>query len=92
LNCIRNGRQATIRYGWLAWLEFTNIWVRGKMENSDDATNTLYLANSKLGSYISGSISIFKCPGDYSDHVRTYFMSQAVGTNPDPPVVAMDGP
>ena len=69
-----------------------NMWVRGEMEISTDATNTLYLKDSKLAPYLGGAIAIFKCPGDTSDHVRTYSMSQAVGTKPDPPLAAVDGP
>lgn len=102
ISCLDNSKQMMIALhlyaddfnGWLPpnpdW-PTTNMWVRGEMENPDDATNTLYLANSKLAPYIGGSISIFKCPGDTSFHVRTYSMSQAVGTKPDV-LTAVDGP
>ena len=103
ISCMDNSKQMMIALhlyaddanGWLPpnpdW-PTTNMWVRGEMENPDDATNTLYLANSKLAPYISGSIKIFKCPGDPSGHVRTYSMNQAAGTKPDPPLQAVDGP
>lgn len=81
--------------GWLPpnpdW-PTNNMWVRGEMEIPADATNTLYLTESKLAPYLSGNIGVFKCPGDASDHVRTYSMSQAVGTKPSPPPAAVDGP
>jgi prepilin-type N-terminal cleavage/methylation domain-containing protein/prepilin-type processing-associated H-X9-DG protein len=103
ISCMDNSRQMMVALhlygddfsGWLPpnpdW-PTTNMWVLGEMENPDDATNTLYLANSKLGPYIAGSIAIFKCPGDGSRHVRSYSMSQAVGTKPDAPTRAVDGP
>jgi hypothetical protein len=69
----------------------SNMWVKGEMENPVDATNTALLKKSLLAPYDGGSINIFKCPGDKSDHVRTYSMSQAVGTKPDT-LAAVDGP
>ena len=72
-----------------------NVWVSGHMENPEDATNTAYLTDpkySKLAPYTGGSAGIFKCPADKTDHVRTFSMSQAVGTKPDPPPAAVDGP
>lgn len=102
--CMNNGKQLNLALqmygteynGWLPpnpdW-PTNNMWVRGEMENPNDATNTMLLMNSKLTPYIGGDIvSIFKCPGDKSIHVRSYSMSQAVGTKPAAPVEAVDGP
>jgi prepilin-type N-terminal cleavage/methylation domain-containing protein len=72
-----------------------NVWVYGYMTNPDDATNTLYLTDpkyAKLAPYTGSSPGIYKCPADKSGHVRTFSMSQAVGTKPDPPPAAVDGP
>jgi len=102
ISCISNSRQmmlALVAYaddaqGWLAPnpdLTSTNMWVRGEMGNPVEATNTEFLSASKLAPYLGGNIKIFKCPGDASDHVRTYSMSQAVGSKPDVPA-AVDGP
>lgn len=102
ISCMNNSRQmmlALIAYaddahGWLVpnpdWTT-TNMWVRGEMGNPADATNTELLSTSKLVPYLGGSLKIFKCPGDASDHVRTYTMSQAVGSKPDV-LAAVDGP
>jgi hypothetical protein len=68
------------------------MWVKGEMQNPADATNTLNLSNSLLAPYLGASIAIFKCPGDKTSHVRTYSMSQAVGTKPTKPLTAVDGP
>ena len=92
--CLNNSKQLMIALhlyaddanGWLPPnpdYASSNMWVQGEMENAADATNTALLAQSLLAPYDGGSIRIFKCPGDTSSHVRTYSMSQAVGTKPD---------
>ncbi len=80
-----------------------NAWVRGSMNNPLEATNTLFLTDSqwsKLARYAGYSAKIFKCPADKSTatiagikypRVRTFSMSQAVGTKPTPPVAPVDG-
>src|SRR4051794_31214940 len=87
--CMNNGKQLGLALqmyggdhnGWLPpnpdW-PTNNMWVRGEMENASDATNTVFLTESKLAPYIgNGIINVFKCPGDKSAHVRSYSMSQA---------------
>lgn len=54
-------------------------WVLGWMKTATDATNTSYLQNSQLGKYLSGSVSVFKCPADLTEHVRTYSMNGYLG-------------
>jgi prepilin-type N-terminal cleavage/methylation domain-containing protein/prepilin-type processing-associated H-X9-DG protein len=100
--CLNNSKQLIVALhiyaddanGWLApnpdW-PTNHMWVRGEMENPEDATNILLLEQSLLAPYDGVSIKIFKCPGDTSNHVRTYSMSQAVGTKPDA-LAAVDGP
>jgi prepilin-type N-terminal cleavage/methylation domain-containing protein len=102
ISCMGNTKQMIVALhlysddanGWLPpnpdWAT-NNMWVQGEMEIPEDATNTAYLANSKLGPYLSKSIAVFKCPGDTSNHVRTYSLSQAVGTKPGE-LAAVDGP
>jgi prepilin-type N-terminal cleavage/methylation domain-containing protein/prepilin-type processing-associated H-X9-DG protein len=100
--CINNSRQMSMALRMYAdgsndWLppnpdyQATNMWVHGEMGNPTDATNTALLAQSLLAPYLGGSIGIFKCPGDKTDHVRTYSMSQAVGTKPNA-LAAVNGP
>jgi len=79
-------------------------WVRGSMNNPLEATNILFLTDprwSKLAPYTRGSASIFKCPADKSKvtiagasypRVRTFSMSQSVGSKPLPPPRPVDGP
>src|SRR5690242_7907630 len=93
LYCVNNTKQLMVALhlyaddsnGWLPpnpdWAT-NRMWVKGEMENPNDATNVVLLKQSLLAPYDSGSIKIFKCPGDPSSHVRTYSMSQAVGTKP----------
>jgi prepilin-type N-terminal cleavage/methylation domain-containing protein len=104
--CLNNSRQLVMALHMYAdesndWLPpnpengNANRWVQGDMQIPEEATNTLYLTNpnyAKLAPYLGGSAGIYKCPADKSDHVRTVSMSQAVGTNPDPPLAAVDGP
>lgn len=100
--CINNSKQLMVALhlyaneasGWLPPnpdYASSNMWVKGEMENPGDATNRELLAQSLLAPYDGGSIDIFKCPGDKSDHVRTYSMSQAIGTKPNA-LTAVDGP
>jgi prepilin-type processing-associated H-X9-DG protein len=100
--CVNNTKQLMVALhlyaddanGWLPpnpdWAT-NRMWVQGEMENPNDATNVALLKQSLLAPYDGGSIKIFKCPGDASDHVRTYSMSQAVGTKPGV-LAAVDGP
>jgi prepilin-type processing-associated H-X9-DG protein len=70
-------------------------WVAGNMDNPQHATNTLYLTDTRwnmLANYMGASAEIFKCPADksttqhsggaapYRPRVRSFAMSQAVGT------------
>jgi len=101
--CMDNGKQMSLALqmyaneynGWFPpnpdWAT-NEMWVRGEMEKPKDATNTLLLSGSKLMPYMGNAIRIFKCPGDSSAHVRSYSMSQAVGTKPGSPAAAVDGP
>ena len=43
-------------------------WVRGSLDlnNHPDNTNTVFLTDSLLGSYVSYSLGVWKCPGDNS--------------------------
>ena len=79
-------------------------WVRGSMKTPSDATNTLFLTDSryaKLAPYTRKAASLYRCPADRSTviiggvrypRVRTLSMSQAVGTKPLPPLSAVDAP
>ncbi len=79
-------------------------WVRGSMRIATEATNTLFLTDpryAKLAPYTKAAPSLYKCPADRSTaviggvsypRVRTYSMSQAVGTKPLPPQAAVDAP
>jgi prepilin-type N-terminal cleavage/methylation domain-containing protein len=79
-------------------------WVAGTMKIAVQATNTLFLTDpryAKLAPYTGGSAAIYHCPADHStvtiggvkySRVRTFSMSQAVGTKPLPPPQAVDGP
>ncbi len=83
----------------------TNHWVEGNFKhNPADATNTLLLTDpkfAKLAPYSGRSAAIYRCPADTSmvtidgikyPRVRTFSMSQAVGTKSSPPLAAVDGP
>jgi len=100
--CVNNSKQLNLALRLYAdndndWLPpnpdyATNqMWVKGEMENANDATNLALLSQSLLTPYLGGVLSVFKCPGDSSDHVRTYSLSQAAGTQPGQ-FVAVDGP
>ena len=81
-----------------------NPWISGDMWKSYEATNTALLTDpnyAKLAPYSGRSAGIYKCPADKSTvtingihypRVRTFSMSQAVGTKPTPPLAAVDGP
>lgn len=70
------------------------LWCQGNMGNAQDATN--YMALTKevscvLAPFLGGNYTVFKCPADPSSvtiggkkirKVRTFAMSQAVGTDP----------
>ncbi|HXT42351.1 MAG TPA: prepilin-type N-terminal cleavage/methylation domain-containing protein [Candidatus Angelobacter sp.] len=73
-------------------------WCSGTMSSSPDNTNVTLLTNPKkcsLANYMGSSAKIFKCPADTSlqffpskrgaPRVRSFSMSQAVGTDPYPP-------
>jgi prepilin-type N-terminal cleavage/methylation domain-containing protein len=104
--CVGNGRQLMLAIQMYAgdsgdWLppnpdwDSSNMWVAGDMGKPTDATNTALLmdqSRSKIAPYVARSSGVFKCPSDTSVHVRTFSMSQAVGTKPDPPPAAVDGP
>jgi len=82
----------------------TNKWVQGYMNHPLEATNSLFLTDpnlAKLGPYTGPAPGLYKCPADHStttingmlyDRVRTFSMSQAVGTKPDPPLAPVKGP
>jgi prepilin-type N-terminal cleavage/methylation domain-containing protein/prepilin-type processing-associated H-X9-DG protein len=72
------------------------LWCQGSMGNVQDATNYSIFRDEKtcvLAPYIGNNVTIFKCPADPSfvtlgtpakkyPKVRTFAMSQAVGTDP----------
>jgi prepilin-type N-terminal cleavage/methylation domain-containing protein len=71
----------------------TSGWVRGHAVNLPDATNIFFLtdpASAKLAPYTGFSHKIYRCPADKSmvtlstgerlPRIRSYSMSQAVGT------------
>jgi prepilin-type N-terminal cleavage/methylation domain-containing protein/prepilin-type processing-associated H-X9-DG protein len=66
------------------------LWCQGDMNNAQDATNYSIFRNEKtcvIAPYIGNNVTIFKCPADPSKmgkvpKVRTFAMSQAVGTDP----------
>src|SRR5436190_5223758 len=73
-------------------------WCSGNMNNPTDATNINFLTDPKkcsLANYIGRSAAIFRCPADKSQQyfpakrgpqrVRSFAMSQAVGTDPYAP-------
>src|SRR5437762_1402650 len=78
-------------------------WVKGTMRIATEATNTLYLTDprfAKLASYTAAAASLYHCPADKSTvtiqgsqypRVRSFSMSQAVGTEAIPPLRAVDG-
>jgi prepilin-type processing-associated H-X9-DG protein len=102
ISCMNNGRQLGI-----AWLMYADdnqtqvttalgdaIWVAGGLayDGHPDNTNTLHLANGRLGPYLK-SVSVYKCPADMSlsgppsgkfgqPRVRSISMSQAFRTYP----------
>lgn len=69
-------------------------WVAGSMTRLPDATNKLLLVDAKYSSlapYTGGNYQMFRCPADHSTiraggkevpRVRSFAMSQAIGTNP----------
>ncbi len=104
--CVSNGRQLMLALHLYTadsndWLppnpdyQTTRMWVSGDMGKLPDATNTALLLDptrSAIAPYVAGSAKVFKCPADKTAHVRTFSMSQAVGTKPGPPVRVVDGP
>ena len=104
--CVSNGRQLMLALhlytadfqGWLPPnpdFDSAKMWVAGDMGNPSDATNAAILTDpdrSAIAPYVSRSAKVFKCPADKTDHVRTFSMSQAVGTMPEPPTRPVDGP
>jgi prepilin-type N-terminal cleavage/methylation domain-containing protein/prepilin-type processing-associated H-X9-DG protein len=80
-----------------------NNWCAGSMNNTSHATNFQMLLDprtSKLGPYV-GSHQIFRCPADRSTvrvggkvvpRVRSWAMSQAVGTISNSQKKAVEGP
>jgi prepilin-type N-terminal cleavage/methylation domain-containing protein len=104
--CVSNGRQLMAALHLYAgdnqdWLppnpdyQCLKMWVAGDMGKPNDATNTSLLADpnrSAIAPYVSQSSRVFKCPADTTVHVRTFSMSQAVGTKPEAPARAVDGP
>ncbi|HEV2391378.1 MAG TPA: prepilin-type N-terminal cleavage/methylation domain-containing protein [Verrucomicrobiae bacterium] len=79
-------------------------WVAGTMKIPEQATNTLFLTDpryAKLALYTGNNPGLYHCPADHSTviiagvsypRVRTFSMSQAVGTKPLPPLSAVDAP
>ena len=92
--CVSNGKQlmlamnlyASENQGWLPPnpdYPQDQLWINGDMGKSDQATNTALMMDpnrSLIVPYISKSAGVFKCPADKTVHVRTFSMSQAVGT------------
>ena len=78
-------------------------WVKGTMRIATEATNTLFLTDprwAKLASYTASAAGLYHCPADKSTvsiqgkqypRVRSFSMSQAVGTEAIPPLRAVDG-
>jgi prepilin-type N-terminal cleavage/methylation domain-containing protein len=103
--CVSNGRQLMLSLRLYAddhndWLppnpdyQTNKMWVAGDMGKPADATNTALLMDpnrSAIAPYVSGSAKVFKCPSDKTAHVRTFSMSQAVGSKPEM-TAAVDGP
>ena len=61
-------------------------WVRGWLDlnNSPDNTNTVFLTDSLLGSYLNYSLGVWKCPGDRSTSThggRVYPRVRSVSIN-----------
>ncbi len=61
-------------------------WVNHVMnwEDSEENTNTVYLTEGKLGSYLGRSVPVFKCPSDQSrslvgPRTRSFSMNSLVG-------------
>jgi hypothetical protein len=53
-------------------------------EDSEENTNTIYLTEAKLGSYVGRSVPVFKCPSDQwrsliGPRTRSYSMNSLVG-------------
>jgi len=81
----------------------TPCWVKGDMTVPQDATNTLFLTDSRfslLANYTGHSASLYHCPADHSTtkigghaypRVRSFSMNQAVGTQPTSKT-PVDGP
>jgi prepilin-type N-terminal cleavage/methylation domain-containing protein/prepilin-type processing-associated H-X9-DG protein len=79
-------------------------WVKGNMKKPIEATNTLYLTDpqwAKLAPYQARPASIYRCPADKSTttiggikypRVRSFSMSQVIGTKAEPPLAAVDAP
>jgi type II secretory pathway pseudopilin PulG len=79
-------------------------WVKGDMTRPLEATNRQFLTDpryAKLAPYEGGTANVYRCPADKSqvrldgvlhDRVRTISMNQAVGTLPQLPLSAVDGP
>lgn len=65
-------------------------WCAGSMANAQQATNILYLKDTRynaLANYVGGNYEIYKCPADKTPppgrrvaNIRSFAMSQAVGT------------
>lgn len=88
IQCLNNLKQLGL--GWVMYAQDNNelippnegnntdefhTWVKGNMTDPTDATNTDWLVKSMLAPYEGKNISIFHCPGDRSQHVRSVSMN-----------------
>jgi prepilin-type N-terminal cleavage/methylation domain-containing protein/prepilin-type processing-associated H-X9-DG protein len=61
------------------WVNHVLNW-----EDSEENTNTVYVTEAKLGSYVGRSVAVFKCPSDQSrslvgPRTRSFSMNSLVG-------------
>ena len=81
-----NGDLLVNNHGVPETLALRQTWANNVQDwdNSDDNTNLVYLADSKLGPFASRSTRIYKCPSDREPapngpHIRSMSMNAMVG-------------
>jgi len=57
----------------------TENWVAGRMDISDQKTNTNLIIQGSLGQYMGKSVAAFKCVGDKSENCRSYSLNGNLG-------------